>query len=405
MASKTTKIILPLVIVAIAVVILVLLVGSKKPPEQAAKPKTAFLVQVEAAQLQDLNFIVKSQGSVQPKVETKLSAQVSGKVEWVSDNFIEGGFFNKGDVLVRLEKFDYATELKLAEAELARAQAALEEEIARGKVAEQEWRSVKNSIAPELGLRKPQLATEKANVIAAQAQLARAERNLQRTMITAPYDGLVKSKQVDLGQFVPVGAEIGHVYATDVAEVRMPMSDNDLAFMQDTSRGSVAADVTLSANVAGRQTQWMGKLVRDEGILDEQRRVIYAVAEIEDPYMRLSDQQQTTLKFGRFVQTEIIGQRGEGLVILPRQVLRLDGTILTVDKDRTLRIKSVDVLRSDNNNVYIRSGIKAGEWVVTSAVPNPFDGMRVRLPGEKGDISDIDKQDESNTQIDISGDN
>ncbi|GAB5382555.1 MAG: efflux RND transporter periplasmic adaptor subunit [Aliiglaciecola sp.] len=403
MASRATKIILPIAIIGSAIVVMMLLAMSKKPPEKNEAVESAFLVQVEPASVQDINFIVRSQGTVRPKTETRLSAQVSGKVEWVNERFIEGGMFNKGDILVQLEKYDYSTELKLAEAELARAQAALDEEIARGKVAEQEWRSVKGSVAPELGLRKPQLAKEQANLSAAQAQLERAKRNFERTSIRAPYDGLVKSKNVDLGQFVNAGVDLGTLYSTKIAEVRMPLSDNDLAFMELASAGQLPPKVTLSANVAGQQSQWAGVLSRDEGVLDEQRRVIYAVAEISDPYLRETDASGTPLKFGRFVQAEIIGQRGENIVLLPRSVLRLDGTILTVDEQRNLRINKVSVQRADEDFVYISAGLQVGDLVVTSAVPNPYDGMKVRLPGEKGDESDRDKEDEPETAIASAG--
>lgn len=395
---------IPVGILVVAVAIAFMLISGKKPPEKIVVPEKAFLVETEIAKAQDLNFIVHSQGTVQPKTETQLSAQVSGKIEKVADVFIEGGMFKKGDVLVQLEQYDYATELKLAEAELARAQASLEEEIARGRVAEQEWRSVKGTVPPELGLRKPQLATEKSNLRAAEAKLERAQRNLDRTTIKAPYDGLVKSRDVDLGQFVTAGTKVGTLYATDVAEIRMPLSDNDLAYLDIAANQQQQPKVTLTANVAGKVTTWQGVLARNEGVLDEQSRVIYAIAEIQDPYLRESSKQGLPLKFGRFVQARIVGSSAQDIIVLPRSVLRLDGSILTVDSKRTLRINEVDVQRADEKYVYIRSGLRSGDLVVTSAVPHPFDGMKVRLPGEKGDKSDLDKEDPVDTAIASSGD-
>lgn len=402
MASKTTKILAPIGIIALGVIITIVLASGKKPPEKKETKTPAFLVEVEPAQTRDLNFVVNSQGTVQPKISTRLSAQVNGRVVWVSPAFIEGGMFSRGDVLIQLEKDDYLTEVKLAQAELARAEAALEEEVARGKVAEQEWRSVKGNVAPELGLRKPQLAKEKANVSAAKAQLERAQRNLARTAVKAPFEGMVKVQNVDLGQFVTSSMELGMLYATDVAEVRMPLSDNDLAFLSLTSTDGKRPNVTLFANVAGQESRWEGVLARDEGVVDEQRRVIYAVAEISDPYLRNPESTGTSLKFGRFVQAQIVGARGENIIILPRNVLRLDGTILTVNDARELQINKVSVQRSDEDYVYINGGISSGDLVVISAIPNPYEGMKVRLPGEKGDRSDQDKKSEESTDI-VSG--
>lgn len=382
---------IPLIIVIVAIAVAAVLIINRPPPEKNETEEKAFLVDASPVSFEDLNFIVKSQGTVMPKVETVLSAQVSGRVIAVAEQFIEGGMFYQGDVLIELEKSDYQTDLKLAEAELARANAALEEEQARGKVAAEEWRSVNTSVAPELGLRKPQLAKEMANVRAAEAQLDRAKRNLARTTIRAPYDGLVKSKQVDLGQFVALGSQLGLVYSTEVAEVRMPLTDNDLAYLQLPGNKDSKPEVSLSAKVAGKPVIWQGELSRNEGVIDQQQRVIYAIAEIQDPYLRQPGATGNILKFGRFVQADIVGNRGENLVVLPRSVLRLDGTVLVVDPDRVLRIKSVEVQRADEKYAYISAGLNPGELVATSAIPHPFDGMKVRLPGDKesnGDVAD-----------------
>jgi len=167
---------LPLVILLVAFIAAAFMIKSRKPPEQVPVEIPAFLVDAKEVFAEPVNFIVKSQGNVVPRNKTALSAQVSGQVISLSDVFIAGGTFKKGDVLATLEQDDYRTDLKLAEAELAQAQAALQEEIARGKVAEQEWRSVSSVAPPELGLRKPQLAKEQANVKAAEAKLERAKK-------------------------------------------------------------------------------------------------------------------------------------------------------------------------------------------------------------------------------------
>ncbi|MFQ3219412.1 MAG: RND family efflux transporter MFP subunit [Paraglaciecola sp.] len=376
------KIGVPIFIIALATGVAALMISMKKVPEQKPPENKAFLVNTMAITTQDLNFIVKSQGIVMPKIQTILSAQVTGKIVNVSDSFIEGGMFRKGDVLIQIEQFDYITDVKLSEAELAKANAALMEEQARGDVAAKEWQTFNRGAAPDLGLRKPQLAKERANVRAAQAQLERAQRNLQRTAIRAPYDGMVKDKQANIGQFVSQGGTLGTVYSTDVAQVRMPLSDNDLAYLELPSSRDVDAQVTLHANIAGSLVSWQGKLTRNEGVLDQQSRVIYAVAEFVDPYLRVKQASGIPLKFGRFVQADIIGSRALGVVVLSRDVMRLDGTVMVVNDQRTLQIRNVQVQRADEKNVYISAGLKHGERVITSVVPNPVHGMQVRLQSD-----------------------
>ncbi len=387
---------LPLVIILAALIIAFVLANSRKPPEQVPVEIPAFLVDAKEIQSEQVSFIVKSQGNVVPRNKTALSAQVSGQVVSLSDSFIAGGTFKKGDVLATLEQDDYKTDLKLAEAELAQAQAALQEEIARGKVAEQEWRSVNSVAPPELGLRKPQLAKEQANVKAAEAKLERAKRNLARTQITAPYNGIVVERNIDLGQFVTMGAAIGTVYSTDTAEVRLPITDSDLMFVNIASQSTDGAPVSLKASVGGLTRRWEGKLVRSEGVLDTGSRVVYAIVEVQDPY-NMKGSHSAPIRFGQFVEAEITSRQNEALMVLPRSILRLDNTVLTVNENREIEIKPVEVARTTAKEVFIRSGVEQGSLVVTSAVPNPYNGMKVRLPGDEPVVSEetTDGEDEA----------
>ncbi len=383
MNQTHVKTLLPIGILISAIVAMTVLSNARQEPVKEKVEDKAILVETQAIELEDVSFTVHSQGTVIPRTKTILSAQVSGRIQSVSRQFVEGGMFKQGDVLITLEHAEYITDVKAAEADLSRAQAALQEERARGKVAEQEWRSVGNSVAPELGLRKPQLAREMANVRAAEARLERARRNLERTEIRAPYDGLVRSKHVDLGQFVGMGTQLGVIYATDLAEVRLPLSDNDLAFLTLPEFGTeVGAKVTLKARIAGKEVRWPATLARSEGVVDEKSRVVYVVAQVRDPYNRASINSSSALKFGRFVRAEIAGASESGLVVLPRSYLRLDGSILVVDGDNKLRIRDVEVQRTDENNVYISAGLKPGERVTNTAIAVPIDGIQVRVAGE-----------------------
>ena len=383
---------IPLVIIIVAFVAAAVMISARKPPEQVPVEVPAFLVDAKEVYSENVSFIVHSQGNVVPRNKTTLSAQVSGQVVSLSENFIAGGTFKKGDVLATLEQDDYRTDLKLAEAELAQAQAALQEEIARGKVAEQEWRSVKSVAPPELGLRKPQLAKEQANVKAQEAKLERAKRNLSRTQIIAPYNGIVVERNIDLGQFVSTGSSIGMIYSTDTAEVRLPITDSDLMFVSIASQKSEGAPVKLSATVGGVMRSWQGKLVRSEGVLDTGSRVIYAIVEVEDPYS-VHDERGAPLRFGQFVEAQITSRQTENLMVLPRSILRLDNTILTVNDNREIEIKPVEIARTTAKDVFIQSGLEEGSLVVTSAVPNPYNGMKVRLPGDEPVLSDKAKTD------------
>jgi RND family efflux transporter MFP subunit len=403
MSSQLKKIGLPLLIIIGAIVAMMVMISMKQPPEKKPIEVRALLVDAKPINFESVSFKVEAQGNVVPKNQTNLTAQVSGRVVTIADVFVEGGFFNKGDVLVTLESDDFETEVQLAEAELARAQASLEEEIARGKVAETEFRSLNNTAPPELGLRKPQLAREKANVKAAEAQYQRALRNLRRTEVKAPYDGIVVSRNADIGQFVTTAVNLGEIYATDVAEVRLPLTDSDLAFVSIDKQTKLP--VTLSATVAGRQVNWQGSVVRNEGVLDQRNRVVYVVVEVNDPYLRNGDRLGEPLRFGQFVNAMITGNQAENLVVLPRHTLRLDGSVLAVTPQKEIAIRQVDVMRADEDYVYISSGLERNDLVALSAVPNPYNGMPVRFLDDTSDVAPDESSDQEDPTLVKSGDN
>jgi RND family efflux transporter MFP subunit len=402
MSTSISKTGLPIIIIVVAIAAAAAMIALKQEPEKKEPESRSFLVDAKPILSEDVEFLVYAQGAVQPKHKTMLSTQVSGRVIEVSEKFTEGGFFKKGEVLLSLESDDYTSDLLLAEAELARAQASLDEEIARGRVAEKEWSSVNSGQRPELGLRKPQLAREQANVKAASANLARAKRNLSRTKITAPYDGLVKSRLVDLGQFVAMGTQLGEVFSTSTAEVRLPLTDNDLAFLGDMNTS--ARHVTLSADVAGKKHFWQGKLVRDEAVLDEARRVSFGVVEVQDPYNLISTEHASPLKFGRFVSAAVSGMIAQDIVKLPRSVIRLDGTVLSVDEEQKISINSVEIMRADEDYVYISGGLPTDHLVVMSAVSTPYNGMPVRFTEDeptKPINSEDEQQDKAITEVSL----
>lgn len=381
MASKYIKVGLPVIIIIGAVVLAVGLGSLRKPPAKVAEQRLPLLVNTAELQPQDLTYRIASQGTVTPKLETTLISEVNGRILAVADNFVAGGFFKKGDLLVQVEPADYLTAVKAAEAALAGAKAQLEEERARARVAETEWRSFTEGKAPALGLRQPQLASALANVQSKEAELERAQRDLARTEIRAPYDGMVRSRMANLGQFISRGSQLGMILGTEVAEVRLPLTDTDFGFLPQQAAMVAEIPVTLSAVVAGQAQSWQAAVVRTEGVLDERSRVIYAVAEIRDPY-QLSGNAGAALQFGRFVQAEITGIAAAQVTKVPRHLLRPGNQLLVVDQQNQLQFRPVTLNRADANYAYIGSGYQAGDRLVTSPVTNPLAGTTVRLAGE-----------------------
>ena len=387
---KFFRYLLPLAVILLSIVLVVALVAvaKGKRPERKETAEQATLVETIAAEKTTLNFAIYSQGSVQPRTETTLVAEVAGQIVSVSSNFIAGGFFRKGEVLLQIDPSDYETGLLRAQANLASRRAQYADQKARSEQALKDWTNLGREGEPsDLVLRKPQLAEALAGVQAAEAELKEAERNLERTRIRVPYDGLVRSKQVDIGQYVTPGTPLGMTFAIDTAEIRLPLSSRDLAYLDLPSATRLdqahRVPVTLTTESGGSGDRCQAEIIRTEGVVDQSSRVVYAVAEVIDPYGVLGLSAQTELKMGSFVRAEIQGRRAEDVVVLPRSVLRPGDTVLIASEERVLEIRHVEVARAEPRLVYVSRGIAEGELVITTSMDAPIPGMRLIVSGDQ----------------------
>ncbi len=371
----------PLFIIAVFAAAAWLLINTQEAPEQKDEPINIPIVDVQTVTPQTLSLNLPSYGVVNPKYKTQLVTEVQGRMLSISANFVAGGVVKKGEQLAIIEPSDYEADLIQAEATLAQATAALNEEKARGEVAKVEFKDFGNGLPPELGLRIPQLKKEQANVKYAQAALARAQRNLERTVIRAPFDGIIKARNVDLGQYVTLGTNLGELYDTSIAEIRLPLTNEELAYLESVENPDTS--VTLTAQLAGKQATWQGSIVRSENVIDEQTRMVYLVAEIRDPYLRNTNtSNQLPLKYGSFVNAVITGRTVNDVVTLPRHVVR-NGQVAVVTQDNIIEMRQVNIIRSDVDTLYIKGSFKANERVSTTSVNSLSSGQKVKILGEE----------------------
>lgn len=376
MATKK-QIILPIIVLAIGIAGLVGISALKKPPEEKPVVDTTPLVSVEAIEYKPMTFSVSSYGVVAAKYDTELVAQVSGEIIYLADKFVKGGFVKKGDILAKIDPSDYEAGLLDSQANVASAKANMVQERANGEVALREWAEITNSKPTALSLRKPQLAQELAKLKSAEADLLRSHRDLERTVIRAPYDALISSREIGLGAYVTTGSKIGHIYNTDTAEIRLPLADKEMQYLDQKGTHS---EVTLMGNFAGSKLQWQGKIVRSEGVVDSKSRMTYLVAEIEDPYGLKTDKNE--LRFGTYVTANIQGSNAGNVAVIPRHLI-VNGLVAIMDSDNTLRYKPVKIIRQEGANVVISEGLDPGMEVITSALDYPLEGMKLALPVDK----------------------
>jgi len=365
----------------IAAIAMAAILGQMKPePPKNEDQEFDPLVEVMVLEVSTESFRIDSQGTVKPRTQTVVSAEVLGSVVSISPKFVAGGVFEKGETLMRIDPTNYAVAVDKAEALVAQRQ--IEFDGAK-KLRSQGYRA------------EAELASAAAALASAQAELVSARRNLERTHIRLPYAGMVLSKDADLGQFVNAGTVLGVTFATDLAEVRLPLTDQDLAFVElpaaaaisSTGSGSGPA-VSLAAIQKGKLTNWDAQIVRSEGVVDERSRVTYAVAQIDDPYQLNAD--GTPLPIGTFVSARIDGAANVDVIRVPRTALRGADQVLVVDDENTIQIRTVDILRADNQYAYVRDGVTAGERITTTAIEAPTNGMSVRTADMIGSETEVD---------------
>lgn len=381
--------IIGIVIVVIAGAIFALNASAPEPQRANAQPRPV-AVFVSPAESDTVALTVTTQGEARPRTQINLVPQVAGRITYVNPDFIEGGFFEAGETLIQIEDADYRLAVTRAAAQVAQAEQALAREQAESDLARSEWEELGEGEASALTLREPQLADARAQLAAARASLQSARLDLQRTRVSAPFTGRVRTKAADLGQFVTAGTPLGEVFSTDMVLVRLPLTDYDLGQLgipvAYTATGDDAGiPVTLSATLAGQRHEWDAHITRTDSAIDAQTRVLYAIAEVVDPYGEAAEG-GAPLAVGLFLTAEIEGREVQNAYVLPRSALRGDNNIYVAQEGGTLTVRTVDVITSNAESLIVSSGVRTGEMVVISPVRGASEGMRIQSLDSAGEV-------------------
>jgi multidrug efflux system membrane fusion protein len=332
---------------------------------------------------QSFPVTLRTSGEVLPRTQSTLAPQVAGEILKVSPNFRNGGFFAEGEILLELDERDYIAAETETAAALAQAETALQMEEARTAQALESWRALgKGGTVSDLTLRKPQSKEAKAAALAAAARHERAKRDLERTKIIAPYAGYVRTKAVDLGQFVSMGTALGEIFAIDYVEVRLPLDPGDLEFIDlpeayregQTQHTRQPKVILRDPNVP--DIHWEGKIVRAEGEFDARSRKLFVIAQVDDPYAR-SEDGRPPLKIGQFVNAEIEGNRLDDVFVIPEQAVRFGSEIKVIDEENRIRFREAQIIWVELPNVIVRDGLADGDRLCLTALPFAIEGALV----------------------------
>jgi len=386
---KLLIVLIPILIIFGFIAVAAVIIKLNKKPEDKKRPFNTLAVMADYAIQEDVTLTVSAQGEARPRTEIDLVPEVGGKIVYVSPNFIEGGIISKGETLIRIEDADFKVALIRAQSGIAQAEQVLIREQAEAEIARQDYEELGRGEPTALALRKPQQAQAQASLQLAQAEMEAAKLQLTRTEVKAPFSGRVTSKSSDLGQFVSPGRTLGRIFSTDVIEVRLPLTDNDLSKMDlpiafvAKNRAS-APDVKLSTIIAGQRQYWDAKIMRTNSAYDTQTRALSAIAEVVDPYGKGKSQNGVPIAPGLFVDAQLSGKLYKDVIILPRDGLRPQDEVYVVDDKGKVEIRTVTVLDTDVNQALLLDGVRAGELVVLS----PMERSRVTMTLKVLDAND-----------------
>ncbi|MBN1796570.1 MAG: efflux RND transporter periplasmic adaptor subunit [Sedimentisphaerales bacterium] len=379
--KKISKQVLIIVIILVTTSIISgLFILLKPAPEKVIPQKLAPLVEVTQLQKRDIQMTVTGYGTARAKTEVEIAPQVSGKIVSVNREFKAGGFIKAGEQIIRIDPRDYQLAVRQAEAGVADAEVKLELEKSEAAVAIEEWKQLHPGTEPgsPLVLRQPQIKQAQALLDSAEASLATAQLNLDRTSIELPVDARIMTETADLGQFVTTGQSIGRAYGIDAIEIEVPLEDKDLAWFDipDPTNGyskDKGSDVLVKADFAGKELSWKGFVKRTVGQVDAKSRLVYIVVEVPEPF-----KSETTLLPGTFVETQIQGDILKNAFAIPRNSLHNKNEVWIVN-DNKLHITTLNIVRDDKDFAYTTSTLTDGDLIITSSLDAVVDGMTVRI--------------------------
>lgn len=390
MNDRTRKL-LPFAIFGVLFVIaIVIRMNPPETPERRGARGPVMAVETLTTEPVDYQVMLESYGTVQPRTQSVLIAQVGGQIISVDENVREGGFFEKGDVLVEIDARDYAADVRIAEAALADARSALAEAEARTNQAREDWARLGNEgEAPDLVLRIPQLEAARARVASAESGLTKARLDLERTRIVAPFAGRILKKFVDVGQVVPPNSQIAEIYATDYVEIRLPLRNRDLPYIDlpesyrfSDAPDSAAHNAIIESDLVGEET-WAAALVRTESAIDDAARQLHVIAQIDDPFGR-DNETRTPLKIGQYVTAKLEGRTLRDAIVIPNNTI-YQGTYVYTVVDGVLRRRDIDIAWQNDAEAVIGAGLEAGEELVITPLGQVTSGIRVSVIGEEGE--------------------
>ena len=368
---------LPIIIIALGFFIAFIITTTDPQPNKGVEIPKPTAVFFENPIKRDITLKVSTNGEVRSVTEINVIPQVSGRIIKVADEFIDGGNIKKGQPLIWVDDRDYKLASISAESRVAQARKLLEREIAEGELAKKDWEELGEGEASPLTLRIPQLEEAQALLNAAEADLEKAKLNLERTVISLPFDGLIKKKNAGIGQYVNAGSILGSAFSTEKVLIPLPLTDTELSYLglplgYESKEYFDGPKVIFRSFISRKNIEWTGRITRTSGSIDSLTRLVYAYAEVINPY-----DQTPPLAIGTYVDAEIEGNFISGGFVISNAAIKNGNEIYLIDENNKLKIKTIEVVGTENEDVIIFGDINENDMIVVSTLNTGYEGMEL----------------------------
>ncbi|MEI6890545.1 MAG: efflux RND transporter periplasmic adaptor subunit [Pontiella sp.] len=371
------KFILPLLLILMALGIGQIIIITTKKPEKRPPQRTAYAVDVTVLQAGQQTVQLQVTGTVTPAIHITLRSRVAGEILEVAPEFIDGGSFKQGEMMLKIDPFDYELAIEQKKAELAEAAYQLQLEKGQSDIAAREWELLgydedASESDRELALRIPHLKYRTAKLAAAQAELENARLDLARTEVCAPFNCVIIERETDLGTLTALQDTLASVAGSDQYYVRASIPMKHLKWITcDPENGSIA---TITRSIGDVR---QGHVVRLESALEESGRMARIIIAIDHPTTGAHP-----MLLNEYVRISIEGNSIENAYHIPRAALHDDHLVWLANSENLLEVREVQVIWRDATDVILSAGVKEGDRLILTNLATPINGLKLRIEGE-----------------------
>lgn len=381
--KKYIKVIFPIAIIFISIIAYIFI--TKNPPKAKKRPTSkisSLPVEIKQIKSEKFNIHVNSYGLARAQTQTDILSQVSGKVTYINENFRDGGYFKKGELLLKIEDIDYLANIEIARATQALAHQELLEEQAQAKQALEDWNRFNKKEKPsDLVLRVPQLKYAKANLAAAQAQVTKAQVELKRTKIIAPYDGKVVQKDVSISQVVSSSTQLGTIYAHNSIEVNLPIKNSDMVFLRDKLSKKEEIKVLFTSSLSNNTYE--GKIVSTQSSIDTNTKQVYLLAKITN--------KADEIKIGEYLKANIHAKEIQNAILITNKSIH-QSEYVYIEKDSHIFRREIEIYWNNDENTLIKTGLNPLENLVITPLGATSSGTKVKVIDKQNKVEIVTKK-------------